>query len=126
MKSMDDLFTFEDKHGNKFRCISGKIFLIPAGTHRERKIGRVYKTDKGTIIYKKYEEEKHIYRKTNAWSIPYEIYNRVDRVWFYSKLYNYRIIKKEVNNLKDFFHFARSGVELKVYIPLKYWKLDLI
>jgi hypothetical protein len=118
---IDKLFTFTDKDGNDFLCKNGRLFLRPKGKS-ERKIGQIYTTDKGTVIYKKYEDEKDIYRKTNAWSVPVSIYDKVDKIWFFSDANDYKFVVGSAD--VAYFHFAKSGTEKKVYIPLDYWKIN--
>lgn len=111
-----------DKNNNHYYSVNNKIYLKLNSDQRERCIGEFIEHEKGGIVYKKFDEEKHIHRKTNSWSIPLLIYNKVDSIWFYSKNYNYTIIKDEVKDNIKYFHFMSSGTEKKVYIPLNLWK----
>lgn len=125
-QQIDAFFTFQDKDGNMFNCINRKMFLIlkNESTGKQRKIGTIVHKN-GSLIYSKYEDENHIYRKTNAWSIPYAIVERVHRVTFYTKGKFYRIntqtIKAE-GEVKYFKH-SPSSTELKYYVPLESWDI---
>lgn len=70
-------------------------------------------------IYYKFDTEKNIFRKLNAWSIPQVIYDLVDVVVIKTTNKNYTYIKKNIKN--PILHFKSSGIERKVYIPLKYF-----
>jgi len=119
------MFTFKDKNENLYICKDGKLTLQLKSELRVRKIGEIYVNNKYTI-YKKYEDEKHIFRKTNAWSIPVDIYEKVDTIWYYSKLYNYRILKKKAKEHMQYLSFNKSGYENKVYIPIQLWDVETI
>lgn len=117
---IDKLFTFEDKHGNLFHCKNGKITLQLKSEKRIRNIGEIVEI-KGLNIYKKFEDEKDIHRKTNSWSVPVEIFEKVDGIWFFSKSYDYKILVKKAKDHMKYLSFNKSGYENKVYIPLQLW-----
>ena len=123
---LNELFTFKDKDGNVFHCKNGKITLQLNSEDKVRKIGEVYINEKGLTIYKKYEEERHIHKKTNAWSIPVPIFEKVDGIWFYSKTYNYKILTSEAKKNMTYLTFKKVGYEPKVYIPLQLWNTKLL
>ena len=122
-EEIDRFFTVKDKQGNGFFCRNGKITLRLSSEDKERKIGEVYYKGTG-LVYKKYEDESTgIFRKTNSWSIPYFIYEKIDKIWFYTLTADYRIAKKDAPSA-EFLHFRNSGYEKKIYIPIKYWNYD--
>ncbi len=116
----DKLFSFEDKHGNLFDCKDGKLTLQLKSEKRIRKIGEILEI-KGLLVYKKHEDEQHIYRKTNAWSVPVQIFEKVDGIWFYSDNYDYKITTKKAKAHMQYLSFNKSGYENKVYIPIQLW-----
>lgn len=121
-KDIDKRFTFEDRDGNLFSCEDGRLSLRLKSETRVRKIGKIiYNAEKKILIYKKREDENQIHRKTNSWSVPVHIYEKIDGIWFYTNLYNYKILKKEAEKAKSYLSFKKAGYENKVYIPLQLW-----
>lgn len=118
----DKMFTFTDEWGNKFKCVNNKITLeLKSEPHRKpRQIGEVVNI-RSFLILKKNEKEKDIWRKTNAWSVPVEIFEKIDGMWFISELYEYKILAKKAKENMDYLTFSKSGYEKKVYIPLSLW-----
>ena len=113
-----------DKFGNVYEIsdLTGVVTLCQKNETRKRNIGRIYKEKKlDGLVFKKIDKEEHIHRKTNSWSIPYEIWIMVEGVWIQTKEHDYWLIKKEVENKKEFLHFLKAGTELKVYINLELW-----
>jgi hypothetical protein len=118
----DELFTFTDEWENEFKCVNNHITLqLRSEPHRKpRQIGEIVNI-KGLIILKKNEKEKHIWRKTRAWSVPVEIFEKIDGMWFISELHSYKILTKKAKENMDYLTFSKSGYEKKVYIPLNIW-----
>lgn len=123
-KQIDRLFTYEDNDGNFFLCRNRYIVLSLKSESRQRNIGKIV-CDNDELVYSKYENIKDIYRMTNAWSIPYFIVKRVDRITFYTKTHFYRISSFDIITAyeADILHFKNSGIELKVYVPLSMWTI---
>lgn len=121
---LDIIFTFEDKYGNTFHCKNGKITLQLKSEKRIRNIGEIVQIN-NLIIYKKFEDEKYIHVKTDSWSVPKQIFDKVDGIWFHTKTKNYKILISVAKNQVKYLTFKESGYESKVYIPLKYWTIKL-
>lgn len=119
-KEIDKQFSFKDEADNQFSCNDGRITLQLKSEDRTRKIGEIV-VIKGLLIYKKREDEAQVHRKTNSWSVPVHIYERINGIWFYTDLYNYKILKAKADKNKKFLHFKKVGNEKKVYIPLQLW-----
>ena len=117
---IDKIFTFEDKNGNFFSCKDGKLTLQLKSESRVRKIGEITQI-KNLVIYKKYEDERFIHRKTNSWSVPVDIFEKCDGFWFHTKQYNYKILKSKAKQNMSYLSFRKAGYEDKVYIPLQLW-----
>jgi len=105
----------EDTQGNV-------IMIGPAGRVKLNLIKETRTRNIGTFqnkIYRKYDEEQHIFRKLNAWSINYEMFKISDKVEVKTKKRTYTIdttaIKGHILNFKD------AGIERKIYIPLSLW-----
>lgn len=120
---IDKLFTFEDKHGNLFHCKDGKITLQLKSENRTREIGEIVITADGLKVYKKKENEKDIYRKTNAWSVPVEIFEKVNGIWFFTDEYDYKILVSKAKESMDYLSFNKKGYENKMYIPIELWSV---
>lgn len=120
-QDIDKKFTFTDKFKNQFRCRNRKITL-----NHSRDIGKIV-SSVGLLIYSKPEKTKDIFHRWNAWSIPEEILKRVDKVVFYTSDAIYRITTAQAKARGKYLDFKESGIELKIYVPLKHWdKQDLI
>lgn len=118
---IDARFSFRDSDGNLFYCKRRCLFLYQG--QRKLAIGKII-CHEGKLIYSKQENEKDIYRKFKAWSIPYEIVKRVDKITFYTKNKFYRIDTYKISTNSMFLHFKSSGYELKVYVPLDMWDIE--
>ena len=118
---IDAKFSFRDSDGNLFYCQNR--FLFQYQGQKKLAIGKIIYHD-GKLIYSKQENEDDVFRKLNAWSIPYEIVKRVDKITFYTKDKFYRLETWKIHNNSMFMHFKSSGYELKVYVPLEYWDIE--
>lgn len=83
-------------------------------------IGRIL-IGESSILYHKYEDERNIFRKTNAWSINYSILPLIDLVHYESNTHDYSITRERAMEFGEFLHF-QDTTELKVYVPLQYWE----
>jgi hypothetical protein len=102
----------EDNDGNIITIDNnGSVLLKLKNENRSRKLG-ILKND----IYIKYDDEKHIFRKLNAWSIPYELFKLCTIIIVKTKKFNYKIELKGLDYTT--LHFKNSGVERKIYIPI--------
>ena len=126
MSINDRLFCFEDKWNNRFHCKNGNITLQLKSESRIRNIGEIIIVNSLTI-YKmikeltKPEREIDIFRKTNSWSIPIEIFNKVDGIEFTTERFSYKVLTSKVKNDVNYFAFIKSGYEGKIYVPLNLW-----
>jgi len=118
---IDARFSFKDDDGNVYYCKNRHLFLYQG--QRKLAIGKIV-SHNGELIYSKPEKEKDVFRKLNAWSIPYEIIKRVDRITLFTKENIYRIETAKIHNNSMFLHFKKTGFELKVYIPKSYWEIE--
>ena len=73
------------------------------------------------VGYFKVEDTKHIYRKTNSWSIPKVIVDQVDHIIYQTPGRIYNISKQVIDNYAEIRKF--KGIETKYYIPLRYWRI---
>jgi len=116
------LFTLTDNHGNRLTCdIHLHLYLSLVTETRTRNIGRVYALPDGELIYEKHDDEKHVFKKNNSWSIHYEILKRVNYVKVMTRKCKYWIKTEDAMSRGTFLHFRDQGMEKKKYIPLKFW-----
>lgn len=118
---IDARFSFRDSDGNLYYC-KNRFLSFYLGD-KKLNIGKIIWHEK-KLIYSKPEKEDEKFRKLNAWSIPYEIVKRVDKVTFYTDKYFYRIDTIVIHNRSMFLHFKKSGTELKVYVPIDLWEVE--
>lgn len=122
-KEIDRMFSYEDADGNYFMCKHRKIFLsLKKEFPRQRNLGLIT-SHNDILIYSKPEDMKDIFRKLNAWSIPYWIVDRVDLILFYTDTHVYRISAADIIRESTILHFEEAGIELKVYVPLEMWEV---
>jgi len=108
-----------DNNNNTITILdNGNVLLELISENRIRKIG-IFKDN----VYTKFDTEAHIFRKLNAWSIPYELYVISNKIIINTDKYTYTINTKDIN--PDILHFRNSGIEKKVYIPVNLWNKNL-
>jgi hypothetical protein len=97
---------------------NGKVLLKLSSENRVRRIG-TFKDN----VYVKSDTEKHIFRKLNAWSVPYELFKRSRKLMIITDVFVYTFNIKDID--PTILHFKGVGIEKKVYIPLDYWEKQL-
>ena len=119
----------EDKLGNILSVSAGEVILFRKENNRTLKLGRIVEIN-GELKWIKREKEREIFRKTNSWSIPYELFNYLPEdivIEFTTEKYKYSISKRKIleysKNHDIFLWFQKSGIEKKIYIPLREWTL---
>lgn len=111
------MYSRVDKDGNKLSVSDeGKATLELSIEDRIRNIGVIRN---GT--YTKYDEEKHIFRKLNAWSINWELFQLSNKIKIVTNEREYTINTGEIS--PRILHFRGAGIERKVYIPLKHFNI---
>lgn len=122
MNPLIEQFSISDPDGGKiYMDERGNLFLLKNETPpKPFSIGLIYPLPDGRLVYVKYEDERHINRKTNSWSINYEILKRVSFVKYLTRDNTYWIDSERARNCGEF-HFKTSGVEAKIYIPVSLW-----
>lgn len=93
---------------------------------KKRKIGQLMMTAKGHLVYEKHvNEEKHLFRKYNAWGFHHIVLEDLDeRAWLrvISDKKKYAIQVKEAKAVAQFLHFKDQGFEKQAFIPLSFFK----
>ena len=101
--------------------------LILKTKNKKRTIGRLEKIDTENFRLIKHEKPEGIFRKNNSWSIPYNVIKNLGEsgiIVIYCSGKKYKINSKRALEVGDFLYFKNSGVEKKIYIPLKYWNIS--
>lgn len=105
--------------GMYFDTYDSKLYLTEDKSE-PKCIGRIA-VGSNNILYTKFEDEKNIFRKTNAWSINYQVLKHVDHVHYETRTHDYHINKERVLEYGKFLHFSET-TEKKIYVPLEYWE----
>jgi len=119
-EKLQKLLNYTDKNGRQIIYKpeeGGRVFIDIDG--EIRCIGHIL-LGQNNILYTKFEDEKNIFRKTNAWSINYTILQNVDDIHYETRTHDYVITKQRALEFGQFFHFEDT-TELKVYVPLYHW-----
>lgn len=109
-----------DEQGNIYSIgEEEKIFLRKAGTREDIPIGRVMVGEKN-LLYHKFEDERNIFRATNAWSINLKIFENIDFIVYESLKKVYTIPRTRAEEFGEITNFQN---EKKINIPLIYWDI---
>lgn len=119
---LSEVFDIKDKDGNAIYCSEhGHLFIKLKNEKRSRQIGRLeyrlIRPAERMLIYLKDDSESQVFRKTDAWSIPWEIVNRVGGIEIHSETHVYKILASKAKEVGSFLHFKTEGIERKLYIP---------
>tara|TARA_R100000093_G_C1945641_1_gene74391 strand:+ start:248 stop:631 length:384 start_codon:yes stop_codon:yes gene_type:complete len=110
----------KDNDGNSLTIKENNVFLNLKRDKYPRRIGQILNHSNGKISYFKDEEEIHIYRKANAWSIPYTLAKALSgSINIRTEKGIYRITAKDALEHGSFLHFKTQGIEKKIYIPIE-------
>ena len=121
---LEILFTSRDSDGNFLVFNIGQLYLRQDNEDHNRRIGDIYYVN-DTLLYMKWEKEKDVFQKMDAWSIPLLVAKNVDVICFKTSSRQYWIthdIIKELLRIKQASILKFDGMEKKVYIPRKFWK----
>lgn len=119
-------FNTKDKSGNALYIVNDVVNLKLVNKNYSIKLGQLFKHKNGKYSLFKEDKEKGVYRKTNAWSIPFKLLEKLDEsVNIRTEKAIYRISVSDALKFGSFLHFKSSGIEQKIYIPIKYWSIEL-
>jgi len=123
--------TFEDKEGVKYTItINGYVYLRLPKEKKERKIGKYDKYEQVFIKNERVNPDA-IYYKLNSFGFPYHLlqflYERLGLKkvivnishWKRYEIEADKIFNKELAQIRN---YKRKGYELRLYIPIKYFK----
>ena len=99
---------------------TGEVVLQLNSEKRTRRLGFLANNENGVLSYYKHEKEKDVFRKTNAWSINYNVLQYLpypnSMVNIKSEGAIYRISKQKALGIGEFMFFKSSGIEKKIYV----------
>ena len=109
-----------DNKGNRL-SFNGKDIALTTSTGEVRNIGWIHE-ENGVVIYRKKELEKDRYRRLDAWSIPMNVLQVVDKIQYQSDARAYEIA---ADKAKLYGKYQREKIDLeeKVYVPVKAWTI---
>ena len=115
-------FNYQDNQGNKLEVIDldGKLRLTLFSDPKNKEFRYIGTLKKGkqTYYYEKKEPEK------DRWGVHYHIlYNLPDDggMVFITEKGRYIIKKETALKHGQFLHFKKTGLEKRIFIPVKYW-----
>ena len=122
MNNLEILFNHTDAQGNTLRVAGGELLLKLATEARERNIGRVapHPAD-GQLVYIKQDTEAQVFRKTDAWSLMYDVVKNVKYIAVMTERGVYKTTSANVLKYGSFLHFKTAGMERKLYVPRRYF-----
>jgi uracil-DNA glycosylase len=108
-----------DEDGNLYSIgEEDKIYLRKANTREDICLGKILVGEKN-LLYYKFEDERNIFRNTQAWSINYTIFQQVDFIIYETLTKSYTIPKQRAVEFGEVVKFQ----EKKINIPLVYWDI---
>jgi len=94
-----------------------RIYIRKKDTREDICLGKVLVGERN-LIYYKFEDERNIYLKTQAWSINYSIFKQIDLIHYETLKYNYTIPRVRAEEFGEILDYQN---EKKIYIPIIYW-----
>ena len=124
---MQEHFIYQDDDGSIVITYSGKIVLNLKSENRSRNIGVLAKDGKGGISYYKEDKESEIFRKTDSWSLNYNVIKFLEEnatINIKTEKFIYRISKSDVIEKGEFLYFKTSGIEKKIYVKRDFFSKE--
>jgi len=127
MIQQSDVLEIVDNYNNKLlinKTSPYSIKLHQGNENRIRDLGFLVQTTPEIVVYKKHEKESDIYRKTKAWSIHARILDFANEIEYETSNAIYRITTQEAKIRSGRMVYKNASYTSKVYIPIKYWKVE--
>jgi len=109
---------------------TGEVVLQLNSESRTRRLGFLANNESGVLSYYKHEKEKDVFRKTNAWSINYNVLQYLpypnSMINIKSEQGIYRISKEKALQVGDFMFFKSSGIEKKIYVRKIFFDVESV
>ena len=109
---------------------TGEVVLQLNSEKRTRRLGFLAKNENAVLSYYKHEKEKDVFRKTNAWSLNYNVLQYLpydnSMINIKSEEYIYRITKEKALQVGEFMFFKSSGIEKKIYVQKLFFDVEVL
>jgi len=109
---------------------TGEVVLQLNSEKRTRRLGFLAKNENAVLSYYKHEKEKDVFRKTNAWSLNYNVLQYLpypnSMINIKSEQGIYRISKEKALQVGDFMFFKSSGIEKKIYVQKIFFDVEAL
>ena len=109
---------------------TGEVVLQLNSEKRTRRLGFLANNESGVLSYYKHEKEKDVFRKTNAWSINYNVLQYLpypnSMINIKSEQGIYRVSKEKALQVGDFMFFKSSGIEKKIYVQKIFFDVEKV
>jgi hypothetical protein len=119
---------YSDTQGSLYVLKSGAVELSLNCEKRTRKLGHFGTPPNGVLSYYKHEKEKDVFRKTNAWSINWNVIQYLpsdsSMINIKSEGGIYRISKEKALKMGEFMFFKNAGIEKKIYVRKIFFDVD--
>ena len=121
---------YTDDSGSLKVLGTGEVVLQLNSEKRTRRLGFLANNESGVLSYYKHEKEKDVFRKTNAWSINYNVLQYLpypnSMINIKSEQGIYRISKEKALQVGDFMFFKSSGIEKKIYVRKIFFDVESV
>lgn len=127
MIQQNDTLEIVDNYNNRLlinRTSPYTIKLHQGNENRIRELGFLVQDTPEKVVYKKYEKESDIYRKTKAWSIHARILDFANEIEYETSEAIYRISTHDAKIKSGKMVYKNASYTSKVYIPIKYWNVE--
>ncbi len=127
MIQQSNVLEIVDNYNNKLlinKASPYSIKLHQGNENRIRDLGFLVQATPETVVYKKHEKESDIYRKTKAWSIHARILDFANEIEYETSNAIYRIKTQDAKIRAGRMVYKNASYTSKVYIPIKYWKVE--
>ena len=119
---------YTDDSGSLKVLGTGEVVLRLNSEKRTRRLGFLANNESGVLSYYKHEKEKDVFRKTNAWSINYNVLQYLpypnSMINIKSEQGIYRVSKEKALQVGDFMFFKSSGIEKKIYVQKLFFDVE--
>ena len=110
--------------------VLGEVVLQLNSENRTRRLGFLANNESGVLSYYKHEKEKDVFRKTNAWSLNYNVLqylpNNNSMINIKSEQGIYRVSKQKALEIGEFMFFKSSGIEKKIYVRKIFFDVEKV
>jgi hypothetical protein len=121
-------FIYKNDDGSIIIDPNRKLILTLNSDGKRRNIGVIAYDKRKKIGYFKEEKERDAYHKMDAWSLNWSVLSWLPdddcSINIKSETAIYRITKSYAIACGQFLYHKQSGIEKKLYVPKRYWKVE--